>query len=224
MNIKFYNTNLSFQFHPFVSKDATGKSTYNQQKALMTTVNWDGAFALYKVAHDIINGKDAANGVFLTIPCAGGAALILERKMGTNGQMETFFVISKNNETIPFKFSTHSIQVKENNQMIDKIIETGLGTFLKTIDGYLGGINADRHLDKMTEDYVKSLETSKTEGQQSGFQTGSNYNRGSGGYQKGNWNRGGGRRPYNNYNQGSPQPSFDTSQNQQNMSTYNLPQ
>lgn len=221
LNIKFFNVNLSFQFSPFASKDATGRSTYDQQKALMTTVNFEGAFALYKTASDIINGN-TTNEVLLKVPCAGGAALTLERKLGLNGQMETFFIITKNNNSIPFKFNTLQIQVKENGQMITKIVETGLGTFTKTIEGYLVGINSDRHLDKLTEDFIKSKE-----GQQgnNSFQTNSGYqsrNNNSGGYKK-PWNNN--RKPYNNNYNNPPQQqnSWETKPNQQNMSSYNIP-
>lgn len=219
LNIKFFNTNLSFQFTPFVSKDATGRSTYDQQKSLMTTVNFDGAFALYNVANDIIQGKTIQE-VLLTIPCAGGATLVIDRKLGQNGQMETYFVISKNNNSIPFKFNTSQVQIKENGQMITKTIETGLGAFVKTIDGYLVGINADRHLDKLTEDFIKSKE-----GQGGNtFQTGTGYsnrNNNQGGFKK-SWNNN--RKPYNNnYNNNSPQQNtWETKPNQQNMSSYNI--
>ena len=43
MNIKFYNTNLSFNLAPFVSRDQTGKTTYDFKNAQMTTVTSEGA-------------------------------------------------------------------------------------------------------------------------------------------------------------------------------------
>ena len=238
LNIKFYNTNLSFQFCPFVSKDATGRSTYDMQKGQMTTANFDAAFALFKMASDIINGGPAANGGLLNVPCGNGAALILERKMGQTGQMETYLVISKNNVTIPFRFNTHQMQVKENGQMVTKTIESGLGAFLKTLDGYLTGINADRHLNKLTDDFAKSKEgqgAAPTTGGNN-FQTGSGYqkpwqgNNNGGGYQKkpwqGNNNGGGYKKPWQNNNNGAGQPqqnSWESKQpNQQNMSTYQI--
>lgn len=240
MNIKFFNTNISFQFAPFVSKDATGRSTYDQQKALMTTANFDGAFALFKTASDIINGKEAAQGALLNVPCGSGAAIILERKMGQSGQMETYIIISKNNANIPFRFNTHQIQIKENGQMVTKVIESGLGTFVKTLEGYLTGINADRHLDKLTDDFIKSKEGQPAAGGNGGnsnsFQTGSGYQKpwqNNGGYQKKPWqgnNNGGYKKPWqNNNNNGGGQPpqqqnSWESKQpNQQNMSTYQIP-
>ena len=129
MNIKFFLTNLSFQLAPFTSKDATGRSNYDQKQGIMTTVNFDGAFALYQTANDIVQGKDAAKGANLSIQCAGGVVITLERKLGQNGQMETMFSITKNNTTIPFRFNTHQVQINENGQMVTKTIEVGLGTF-----------------------------------------------------------------------------------------------
>jgi hypothetical protein len=228
--MKFFGTNFSFNFVPFVSKDATGRSTYDQQKGLMTTVNFEGAFAIYKVCNDIIQGKEAAQGCMLPIACAGGASLTIERKPGQNGQMETWFAITKNNITIPFKFNTLQIQVKENGQMATKTVESGLGALVKTLDGYLTGINADRHLDKLTDDYVKSKEGQPQQGGNNSFQTGSGYQKnnfnGGGGYKK-PWNNNGGyKKPWNgNNNQGAApqQNSWESRQpNQQDMSTYQI--
>ena len=209
INVKYFNMNISFQFHPFLSKDANGRSSWNSQKALVTTVGWDGAFLLYKTGKDIIEGKIPQKTV-VTIPCAGGASLVLERKDGADGQMETWFTISKNNEIIPFKFATHTIQVEENGQMVPKVIDSGLGAFVKTLDSYLIGTNTARHLDKVTEDFAKIQEA------KSGNQ---GYNRG-GGYQRPpNRNFQGGRKPYYGNQQYQQQPPA-----QQNMSSYNIPQ
>lgn len=156
--ISYFNTNLSFYFAPFKSKDATGRSFYDSTKKLTTTVNYEGAFALYKTASDIVNGKEATNGAVLTIPCASGASLTLERNPGQNGQMETLFTIFKSYTSISFKFATHQTQVKENGQLVIKTIESGLGMFAKTIEGYLTGINADGHLNKFGDDLEKYQE------------------------------------------------------------------
>jgi hypothetical protein len=220
MNIKFYNMTLSFSLQPFVSKDPTGKSLYNQQEALMTTVGWAGASAFWKLGMDIIEGKISKGSV--TIPCMQGASLTLEKKLGANGP-ETFFTISKNGKIVSFRFETHQSVVEENGQMIPKIIETGLIAFVKTINSYLEGTNTDRHLDKFTDDYVKSLEASGQAKPQ--FQTGSSYQQNRGGYQsnyrKNNYNNN--RRNYGNNPQSGPpsNQSWDTSQ--QNMSSYQLP-
>lgn len=153
MMISFFNTNLSFRFYPFTSRDAVGKPFFDMKKGVTTTVNYDGAAALYIAATHIIDGKQGSNGMQLIVSCAQGSSLILERREGQNGQMETFFVILKNNESIPFKFRTHQQQVKENGHIVTKTIESGLGVFAMTIKGYLTGVGANRHLSKLPEDF-----------------------------------------------------------------------
>lgn len=211
LNIKLYNTYLSFQFFKFAGKDNTGKSSY-QKQGLMTTINFESAFAIYKVAKDIIDSKVVE--VVLDIPCASGASLRLERKKSQSGY-DTILSINKNSEIIPFIFTSNPYTVIENGMPITRTIESGLGAFIKTIEGYLTGINTERHLNKLTEDYVKSLETNKdTQATQPNQPYNSyqkkpynNYRR----YNKGN---------FNNYNQ-QPQ-QWEPQPTQQNMSDYNL--
>ncbi len=216
LNVSFFNTNLSFKFHPFISKDNLGKSTYDMKNPQNTTVNYEGASALDQVAEDIINGKiQECN---LPIPCASGASLNLERKLGQDGKMETIFSISKNNVTIPFKFNTIEYQTKENGQIVTKTIETGLKAFQKTIEGYLTGINADRHLDKLTDDFAKLHENNNNQQQRGGYNN----------YQKKTFNNyNNNRKPYqgnNSFNQNQNQPGSNWGQNnQQPMSSYNIP-
>lgn len=214
MNVKFFNTNLSFQLYPFISKDATGKSSYDMQKGQLTTVNFEGASALQMIAKDILDGKITECN--LPIPCAAGASINLERKMGPLGTMETIFSITKNGVTIPFKFTTLTIQVKDvNGQFVPKVIEHGLKAFERTIDGYLTGINADRHLDKLTDDFAKNQQGQN--GQQN-----NGYN--NGGYKKkpytgaNNYNK-----QYNNYNQNNQnnQNGWNPPR-QQDMSSYQI--
>jgi len=213
LNIKFYNTNLSFQLYPFNGKDQNGRSQYDSKHGQQTTVNFEGAYALYQTSKDILDGK--INETNLSVPCLG-ASLTLERKLGVDGEMETVFSITKNNVTIPFKFQTIKQQVKENGNIMTRTIESGLGAFMMTIEGYLTGINADRHLDKLTDDYAKLNEN------------GGNKNGGQnqqGAYNK-QYNNNNYRRPnsYNNNNQqynnrpkqnnsyGGPSQSFDSYQ------------
>lgn len=158
MNIKFYNTNLSFQLYPCIGKDPGGKFKYDT-RGQQTTVNFEGAFALYKTSKDIIEGK--VQEVSVAIPCFG-ATLTLARN-NVNGVFETTFTLSKNNTDTSFKFQTTQQQVKENGNVVTKTIESGLGAFMKTIEGYLTGINADRHLNKLTEDYAKLQESNGTQ-------------------------------------------------------------
>ncbi len=203
MTIKFYNTNLSFSLYPFTGKNQQGRSTYDMKNGQQTTVNYEGAYALYQAAKDIIDGK--VQQTSLAVPC-NGASLTLERKLGMNGQMETVFSISKNNVTIPFKFNTIQQQVNMNGQVQTNIIEIGLGAFLKTIDGYLTGINADRHLNKLTEDYAKLQEQN---GQNQSQNQSQNNGGGNNNYRP--------RKQYNNYYQ-KPQQNHQT----QSFSDYQI--
>ena len=217
LNTSFFNTNFSFKFYPFISKDG-GRSVYDLKNGLSTTVNFEGAYALYNAAKDIIDGK--INELNLPIPCAAGAILTLERKLGQNGIMETIFSISKNNIIVPFRFPTVSYQVKENGQVITKTIESGLGAFMKTVEGYLTGINSDRHLDKLTDDFAKLQGNNGQQPQQNQQPYGNN---GGNGYRK-NYNNNNYRKPYNgngNQQYGNNQGNY-SSQRQQDFSTYQI--
>lgn len=219
MNISFFNTNLSFRFYPYVQKDQSGRSTYDMKNGINTTVNFEGAYALWDAAKGIIEGR--INEMNLPIPCAAGAELTLERKLGQNGSMETIFSISKNNMTIPFKFRVSTYQTKENGQVVTRVVECGLGAFMKTIEGYLTGINADRHLDKLTEDFVKLQENN------GGNNGGNNQyqNNGNNSYKKNyNNNNNGYRRQYNNYGGGNGNQNTygNNSSRQQNYSSYQI--
>lgn len=219
MNVKFFNTNLSFSLYPFISKDNTGRSNYDLKNGIQTTVNFEGAYALYQSAKDIIDGK--INDLHMVIPCAAGAEITMDRKLSPAGKMETLFSISKNNVTITFRFQTVEQQTNENGQVVVKIIETGLGAFMKTVEGYLNGINADRHLDKLTEDYAK-LQQNQQGGQQGGYNNNNGYR--NNGYKK-PYQGGGYKKPYNQggYNQGGQQGGWNNNPpKQQDMSSYNI--
>jgi hypothetical protein len=212
LNISFFNTNLSFKFYPFTGKDENGKSNYDMKACQATTVNFEGAYSLYKVAEDIINGK--VNATNLPIPCAGGASLTLERKLAQDGKMETLFTINKNGISIPFKFQTINQQVNENGTIVTKTIESGLGAFMKTIDGYLTGINAERHLNKLTDDYVASLN------QNNDSNANNNYNSNNGNKNYNNY-----KKQYNGYNNKryNNNYQYNNGPKQQNLSSYNIP-
>lgn len=221
MNISFFNTNLSFKLCPFLSKDNLGKSTYDMKNGQSTTVNFEGAYTLYQAANNIIEGK--VQELNIPVPCLAGATLTLERKIGPTGKMETIFSITKNNVTIPFRFQTIEYKAKENGQIVDKVIESGLGAFMKTIEGYLTGINADRHLNKLTEDFAK-LQNNQNGGNQQ--QGGYNNNYRNNGYRKpyNNNNNGGYKKPYNNNYQNNNQNGGwnNNPPKQQDMSSYNI--
>lgn len=193
LNVKFFNTNLSFQMYPYSGQDPNGRSTYDMKHGQTTTVNYEGAYALYSASKDIVSGK--VQEMMLQVPCAGGAELTLERKQGNDGKLDTIFTIKKNNVSIPFKFKTMQEQVKENGQIITKTIEVGLGAFAMILEGYLTGINADRHLNKLTDDFAK-LQNRNGNNNGNGYQPQNNFKRPANAYKKNyqqssnsNWNQ-----------------------------------
>ena len=200
MNIKFFNLNLSFQLYPFLEKTQDGRSKYDMKNGLQTTVTYEGAAALFKACQDIIDNK--VSELTMSIECYE-ATLRLEYKMSATGQYDTVLILSKKNTDIPFKFKTHYYTIKENGQVITKIVPSGLITFAKILDAYMSGINADRHLDKLTDDYANLQNTNKTQRNPIGGTT----------YQQQ-------YRPYNN----PPQQYSNTPQFGQNMSTFTIPQ
>lgn len=199
MNIKFFNTNLSFQLYPYLEKTADGRSKYDMKNGQQTTVTYEGAAALLKVCDDIINAK--VSEISISIECYE-ATVKLERKINATGQFDTILTLSKKNTDIPFKFKTQQYTVKEQGQLITKTVECGLISFAKILDGYLTGINADRHLDKLTEEYanLQNSKTQKTNPMGGTYQSAQQY------------------RPYNNPQPYGAQPQFGG----QNMSSFSI--
>ena len=219
LNIRFYNTNLSFQWYQFTGKDQAGRAQYDSKTGQQTTVNVEGAYALYHVAKEILEGKVQETNV--TVQCLS-AQIILERKRAMNGEYETFLTISKNGVTIPFKFQSIVQQVREpNGQITTKQVDTGLGALMKTIEGYLTGINADRHLDKLTEEYIRHQESQQS--MQNPGNVPKNNNKYRNNYNPNRNNYNGNKRPYNNqYNNNQSNNGWNPQS--QNLSSYELPE
>lgn len=217
LNVSFYNTNLSLKFCPFISKDNMGRSTFDLKNGQSTTIDFERASALSQIADDIIDGK--VNELDLPIECLGGS-LDLHRGPAADGTIETVLTLTKNGMTIPFRFKTMTYQVKENGQTITKILECGLKAFKSTVDGYLTGINADRHLDKLTDDYIKLQEANNPQQPQQQQRNNNNYrnNNYNNGYKK-NYNN----NNYQNNRGGWNNNNQQQQSQQQNMSTYTLP-
>lgn len=152
LNIRFYNSTLSLSWYPYTGKDNNGHSQYDSRHGQQTTISYESAYGLYQMGLDIISGK--INECSYPIQCLG-ATLVLDRKLMATGP-ETTLTITKNNVTIPFKFPVSEYTTTENGQQVKHLLETGLGAFVKTVEGFLTGINADRHLDKLTEEFAKA--------------------------------------------------------------------
>ena len=160
--ISFFNTNLTLSFAPYIGKNHIGLDQYDFKKSLRTSINYEMATFLYLVAKSVIADQYAEQQISAVLQCNNHTTLIFEHKPDQYNQMDSYLTINKNNETISFKFKTHIYRVKENGQMITKIIQSGLGALAKTLDGYLTGINADGHLNKIADD----LENLQNENQQ----------------------------------------------------------
>lgn len=166
MVIKFCNTSISFQFVPFVRKDEQGKNVYDTQRSQTTTLNWDSAYALLKFGQDIIDNKVTEGSIQVN---GNQSTITLDHKTDQiTNQPITIISLTKNNSTIQFKFSIQQVSVKNSitNQFQTSFIPAGLGAFIKMLEGYLTGINAERHLNKLTDDYVKSLEQAQEQPKQ----------------------------------------------------------
>lgn len=217
MNTKFYNTSFAIALYPFTGKDENGRSNFDTKGGVATTISYEGAAGLSQICGDILNGT--IQEVSLSIPCFN-ASMLLERRPA-NGQMETVLIITKNNITVTFPFATMQAQIKENGVPQTRTIDVGLAAFKATVDGYLTGINADRHLDKLTEDYAKTLGSlNNPQPQQQPQQQRNNYQKQ--GYQN-NYNRNRQYQPRNNGNPSFNQPKANNWGPSQQFDSYNVP-
>ena len=169
--LSYYKIHLSLLFQPFERTDPRAGMDVYSKRGIMTTVNYAGAFGLWKSCYDIIHGN--AETLAVTIHCARNATLTLEKR----APGEVFLTISKDSEIISHKFASLTTKVKGVNGVETiEVIEAGLGAFMKTVDGYLVSINADGHLNKLGDDLEKYQEAD----QQAHNATG-NTNHGNGG-------------------------------------------
>lgn len=230
LNLKFFNTSLSLQFSPYSGKDKNGLSKYDTSNSQMTTMNFEQVFALYQVSKDIINNK--IEEVNIAIPC-NQAFVRLERKRAQDSTgFDTFLKLEKNGLIIPFKFAKIAENITENGINKTVYLETALGAFMKTLEGYLTGINADRHLNKLTDEYAKLIENSNNNGNNGNNGNDNNNNQNNFNNNR-NWNNNGNRNNYrnnrnynnnyrnNNYNRNNnkPMPNMEN----MNFDNYQFP-
>jgi hypothetical protein len=159
--MSYFNTHLSLRFHRYTGKDNVGLSQYDCKNGMTTTVNYEGAAYLYQVAMPILEDMNSEKVINAVLPC-NKAALIFEYKPEQDNYMAAYLTIEKNDQSIPFRFKTQQVKVQQNGQMVTKVIQSGLGAFTKTVEGYLISIGADRHLSKLPENF----ETFQDENQQ----------------------------------------------------------
>jgi hypothetical protein len=242
VTIKFYNTSLSFNFIPFAGKDSRGINQYQKPQqpgqivGMTTTFTHANAVAMMSaIRENIIPAIAKDEDVAVTIPLANNTEIVLERRNDEFAQKRIFMTISRQGQSgpnnIPYKFEQTVLTITDTTGRNQKVFESGLLSIIYIIEGYLSGINSERHLNKLTEDFAKLQE-----GNGNGNQTGQNgqknygggYNRGGGGnYQgggwknnRGNYNRGG------NQNQNNDTPPWETQNNASNpsvgVSSYNI--
>lgn len=177
ITVKFYNNSLSFQFMPFQGKKADGSDQYDRKNFIMTTINYDSAYAMMQFATNIAENKIEGNQASMVIPCANNTTLALDWKRETG----CTFTVTRNNMTIPFNFQRMNINGMKDGQPTTIVVESGLGSFAEIFKGYLQGINSERHLNKLTDDFAKMMENNNQA--KGGFQPRNNNNNG-GGYNK----------------------------------------
>ncbi len=173
-----YNTNFSLCFNRWVEKDSRGMEVFDTTNGLSTTLNYEDASLLFQVAMSILNGENAENEIKAVLQC-NNATLTFDCKKEENNQMVAYLTIDKNNQSISFKFSDFQYQIKQNGQIVTKVIQAGVGALAEILHGYLSGIGTERHLVKLADYYASS----KDENQQKSYvEIGS-----SGGHQNGSW-------------------------------------
>jgi len=193
ITVKFYDKYLSLTFTPRENND------YNKQRTIFSSIDYEGAALLLFTFDQIIQGNKQDCMVNITNPINNTTLSF------TRNNNISVLSISRGNDKIAFKFNTMTRQIGNSQDTV----ETGLIVLANILRSYLSGINSSRHLNKMTDDFIKSQE-GKPDNKQDGYKA---RNQQSQGYQRGrgNYNRG-------NYNQ-NYQP--DTSST--NMDSYDLP-
>ena len=111
--LSLFNTNFSLRFVPYRGTDSAGLSQYDNKRGITVTVNYEGAALLYQTAMLITNGN-VGESINAVLQCNNNAVLVLEYKPGQDGQSEALMTANKNNESISYKFQTHTVTVKEN--------------------------------------------------------------------------------------------------------------
>jgi hypothetical protein len=154
IGVSFYNSNLSLRFYRYMGKN-NGSDYYDLPNGITTTLNYENASYLHQVATFILTDTYNEEEIRAVIQC-NKADLILECRPDQDNQRTAYLTIEKNNQSISFKFKTHSVQIKEHGHIFTKVVQSGLGAFAKTLEGYLTGIGADLHLGKLPDNFENS--------------------------------------------------------------------
>ena len=150
ITLSFFKTNLSISFSRWLGRDENGFSKYDTKNYISTTISDENVAALYLLSNRIVNEK-LTNPVQFTIPCNKQSTITFESGIDQEGQMKIRLYIEKGKETILFEFPIHKYKTRENDQIVEKTIQTGLIVFEEALQAYLTAIGADRQPEKLSE-------------------------------------------------------------------------
>jgi len=137
ITFSFYKTNLSIRFTPWINKNQAGRSQYDTKRFVSTTISDESAASLYYLATKIVD-DDQSNPVQYLIQCNNQTILRFEYD-----ENKAILIIEKDGERIIFEFAVHQYRVKENGQVVTKIIQAGLLAFSEVLYAYLTAIGED---------------------------------------------------------------------------------
>jgi len=146
----FYKTNFSLSFYPWLSRDERGLSRYDMKNYLSTTISDENAAALYLLSRQIVEGC-LSNPVRYVIPCNKQTQLIFEYGPDQNTQMRASLTIEKQKDQIRLEFSVNRYKTKENGQIVEKTLQSGLWVFAEVLQTYLTEVGANWQPNKQAE-------------------------------------------------------------------------
>lgn len=140
--MSFFRSNLTFLtfgFAPYAGKDGRGFDRYDGTQYASTTVDYEGAAALYMATKSILDGNESP--IQLVLQRGHQTTLTFKCEPDDCNQMRTYLILDKNGKTIPFRFKIQQYWVKENGRTVTKIIQSGLTVFMKTLEIYLTAVD-----------------------------------------------------------------------------------
>ena len=138
LTLRYFNVNLAFHFSPSLgTKNSLGLEDYCTKTSQSTSINYQGAGALYLAIKKVLVENDYDKQIEVMLKCRNDTLLIFEYKPDGDNQMRAYLTIHKNSKVIPFMFATNEITVTENGERVKKTLQSGLAAFYKIIEGYL---------------------------------------------------------------------------------------
>ena len=166
LSMSYFRTYLTLNFVPWLNKDHLGKDNYCNKVHRSTTLNPEGALSFYRISKSIIDGSGSDKKVEFVLQCKNNADLIFEYDPDSDWAHLT---INKDGKSIKLRFPTHQhSETNEFGKNVTMVIQTGLGTFAKVLDGYLTRVGADDKPNKLPinfneyQDYAKQVSHNET--------------------------------------------------------------